>query len=472
MTTQLSPLPIQRFYDNNNFPLSGGQLYTYIAGTTTPQATYTDSTGVTPNANPVIMNARGEANVWLAPGQAYKFVLKDASFNTIWTVDQVTSAPSSWVGFKDYGATGTGVETTQIQAALTGSQVINQPGLTTYTTGALSSSGNIINWPGGSYTSNAAIPDPLVLSNLTDAPALTFTNASGHAYSRSFGNLTANAIYNAVFPSVSSFDVGSNVLHMVAGTTVVNNTATAGYFKNDAAASGGNGNAVALFGCGQVTANNGAGWGVNTLLMDSATRVAGSGTGRFLIGAELDFNVMNPGTQVIGVSVGGNSLSQPTVANGFIVNTLGNGNKWQTGFWSMDGAASTALAIGSTATSGSNVASQQIQMVQRDNSGTKQVVSVVANPGGASAPTTGFLVIGGSTAVSLSITLGDIFLSSGRNITINAQPVLGGRISGYGTPTNVFKMSSFPGTAATLSQTAGLLAALIVDLEAHGMIGT
>lgn len=95
MTTQLSPLPIQRFQDNNNNPLAGGQLYTYQAGTSTPQATYTDSTGGTPNTNPVIMNARGEANVWLTTGQGYKLVLKDASANTIWTQDQVFSGVTS-----------------------------------------------------------------------------------------------------------------------------------------------------------------------------------------------------------------------------------------------------------------------------------------------------------------------------------------------------------------------------------------
>ncbi|NIE67480.1 hypothetical protein [Burkholderia sp. Ax-1719] len=92
MNVQLAPLPMQRFFDNNNNPLAGGQLYTYEAGTTTPQATYTDSTGVTANPNPVVLNARGEASVWLTYGQAYKFVLTDAFGNTIWTQDQIGGA--------------------------------------------------------------------------------------------------------------------------------------------------------------------------------------------------------------------------------------------------------------------------------------------------------------------------------------------------------------------------------------------
>jgi len=98
MGALLAPAPVMRFYDNNNFPLAGGQLFTYQAGTATPAATYTDSTAGTPNPNPVVMNARGEAAVWLSPTQAYKFVLKDASGNTIWTADQITSPAPVAVG--------------------------------------------------------------------------------------------------------------------------------------------------------------------------------------------------------------------------------------------------------------------------------------------------------------------------------------------------------------------------------------
>jgi hypothetical protein len=93
MTVQLAPLAIQRFFDNNNNPLVGGQLYTYQAGTTTPAATYADSTGNTANPNPVPLNARGECSVWLSPNQSYKFVLCDSNGNVIWTQDQITTLP-------------------------------------------------------------------------------------------------------------------------------------------------------------------------------------------------------------------------------------------------------------------------------------------------------------------------------------------------------------------------------------------
>lgn len=89
MATALSPSAKQQFFTASGAPLVGGKLYTYAAGTSTPLATYVDSSGITANTNPVIMDSRGEANVWLAPGLAYKFVLKDSTDTTIWTVDNI-----------------------------------------------------------------------------------------------------------------------------------------------------------------------------------------------------------------------------------------------------------------------------------------------------------------------------------------------------------------------------------------------
>jgi hypothetical protein len=87
--TSLSPIFVQKFFDNNGNPLANGKVYTYQAGTTTPVATYTDSTGGTANTNPIILNARGECEIWLLPNVGYKFVLQDSLGNTINTTDQV-----------------------------------------------------------------------------------------------------------------------------------------------------------------------------------------------------------------------------------------------------------------------------------------------------------------------------------------------------------------------------------------------
>lgn len=85
----LCPLLKQRFFDEDGDPLAGGKLYSYEAGTSTPQATYTDQSEGTSNPNPVILDANGEANVWIG-SDPYKFVLTDANDVTIFTVDNVT----------------------------------------------------------------------------------------------------------------------------------------------------------------------------------------------------------------------------------------------------------------------------------------------------------------------------------------------------------------------------------------------
>jgi hypothetical protein len=144
-----------QFSDNNGVPLSGGLLYTYAAGTTTPQTTYTSISGVTANTNPVVLDSAGRvpSEIWLTQGQDYKFVLKTSASVTIGTYDNVPGANdisqfiaptgSSLVGFiqsgtgavattvqtklresvsvKDFGATGNGVtnDTAAIQAAIT-----------------------------------------------------------------------------------------------------------------------------------------------------------------------------------------------------------------------------------------------------------------------------------------------------------------------------------------------------------------
>ncbi len=95
----ISPPPKFSSSDILGAPLVGGLLYTYLAGTSTPYATYTDQTGTIANANPVVLDARGEANVWLEQGVAYKFALHDALNNLIWTVDNINAAPGG-------GATG------------------------------------------------------------------------------------------------------------------------------------------------------------------------------------------------------------------------------------------------------------------------------------------------------------------------------------------------------------------------------
>jgi len=83
-----------QFFDNNGNPLNGGLIYTYAAGTTTPAATYTSSTGGTANANPIVLDSAGRtpAQIWLTAGSSYKFVLQTSLGVTIKTDDNIYAA--------------------------------------------------------------------------------------------------------------------------------------------------------------------------------------------------------------------------------------------------------------------------------------------------------------------------------------------------------------------------------------------
>ena len=97
--TQASIAPYPRFraaYPGTGNPLAGGQLWTLQPGTSGTgflKSTYTDSSGTVANTNPVILDANGEADVWLS-GYT-KLVLTDASGVRVWTVDNVSSMPNT-----------------------------------------------------------------------------------------------------------------------------------------------------------------------------------------------------------------------------------------------------------------------------------------------------------------------------------------------------------------------------------------
>ena len=85
----LTPTPKQQFFDANGDPLVAGKVYTYAGGTTTPIATYTSQTGATANTNPIILDSRGMANIWLQPTIAYKFLVTDSNDVQQYTTDNI-----------------------------------------------------------------------------------------------------------------------------------------------------------------------------------------------------------------------------------------------------------------------------------------------------------------------------------------------------------------------------------------------
>lgn len=125
---KLAPIARKQYTDNNGDPVVGGLLFTYAAGSTTKQSTYTDSTGTTANTNPIILDAAGRTpyGVWYESGLIYKEVLAiatdtDPPTSPIYTADVLVgvndtttaaalAASSQWVAS---GLTPTYVSATQ-----------------------------------------------------------------------------------------------------------------------------------------------------------------------------------------------------------------------------------------------------------------------------------------------------------------------------------------------------------------------
>ena len=80
-----------QFSDANGAPLTGGLIYTYLSGTTTPVTTYTSRDGTTNNTNPIVLDAAGRtpAEIWLDGGVLYKFILKTSAFVQIGSYDDI-----------------------------------------------------------------------------------------------------------------------------------------------------------------------------------------------------------------------------------------------------------------------------------------------------------------------------------------------------------------------------------------------
>lgn len=114
MAVNLSPIGNGfQFFTAAGLPLNGGLLNTYLAGSTTPAATYTTSTGNVQNANPIVLGTDGRpqsagniVEIWLTAGISYKFTLTDSLSNLIATYDNLigindiaTSGVSEWIPF-------------------------------------------------------------------------------------------------------------------------------------------------------------------------------------------------------------------------------------------------------------------------------------------------------------------------------------------------------------------------------------
>lgn len=96
MASLVQPSKFQ-FFDINGNPLVGGKLYFYVPNTTTPKNTWRDAAQGILNTNPVVLDARGEATIFL--NGLYDIQLTDALDNVIYTLSDIGFGGSqTWDG--------------------------------------------------------------------------------------------------------------------------------------------------------------------------------------------------------------------------------------------------------------------------------------------------------------------------------------------------------------------------------------
>jgi hypothetical protein len=90
VTYVLSPVAHQQFLSPTGQPLAGGRLWTYAAGTTTPQSTFADNIG-TLNPNPLTLDSGGFTpnGLYLDASKSYKFMVTNGLGSTMWTQDNI-----------------------------------------------------------------------------------------------------------------------------------------------------------------------------------------------------------------------------------------------------------------------------------------------------------------------------------------------------------------------------------------------
>ena len=202
-------------------PLAAGKVYTYVTGTSTPATTYTNGGGATPNANPVILDSNGEADIWGAPATSYRILIKtSADVQVGQPIDNVAPiTPSSTLlgnlNTNGYSIVSSGSNNITLTPGGSGAVVLD--GLT---------------WPTADGTNNQVI-------KTNGSGALSFVAAGTSLSADSSPQLSANLdfnTYNALFDNNTGIKDESGNEQLMFGTTA----SAVNYIKLSNAATGNN----------------------------------------------------------------------------------------------------------------------------------------------------------------------------------------------------------------------------------------
>jgi hypothetical protein len=231
MAVNLSPVggAAAQFFDNDGNVLSGGKIYTYAAGTSTPAATYTTSAGSIAHANPIVLDSAGRVpggEIWLTIGVTYKFVLNNSTGTLIGTYDNIPSQFVTDASLVTYTPAGTGAVTTNVQAKLRQYVSVKDFGAvgdgTTNDTSAIQAAinsclttGSALYVPAGSYLLTSQINIPLY--NASSGRGFII-HGDGWA-SKFIVNHTGTGFYVTCNPSFNVFQAIFSDLYFTDGTS-------------------------------------------------------------------------------------------------------------------------------------------------------------------------------------------------------------------------------------------------------------
>jgi hypothetical protein len=220
MSVNLSPLAGAgwQFFDNNGVPLAGGLLYTYAAGSSTPQATYTAISGLVANTNPVVLDAAGRVSneIWLTPGISYKFVLQTSSAVQIASWDNITGInDAASITAANLSVTGN----LAVAGTVSGSGFTNYFAAPPVIGGTTPANGTFTNL---FATVGATLPTAGIFDNSTAAATTAFVQrALGNASTVLFPTATTTLTTSAAGALVYCLPVSATTLTLPASSSIV-----------------------------------------------------------------------------------------------------------------------------------------------------------------------------------------------------------------------------------------------------------
>ena len=219
MAVNLSPIGgvAAQFFDNSGNILSGGKIYTYTAGTTTPQTTYTSSSGATAHANPIILDAAGRVpsgEIWLTDGLQYKFLIKTSTDVQIGSYDNIIGINSNFVNYTNSQEFQTATAgqtvftlTTMVYQPGTGSLSVFVDGVNQYGPGALyafqETSDTVVTFTAGLHVGAE------VKFTTSAINASSYGDAQQVSYTPPFANSVSTNVESKLAQTVSVMDFGA-----------------------------------------------------------------------------------------------------------------------------------------------------------------------------------------------------------------------------------------------------------------------